>query len=162
MKILVRLLRVFSSDHWPLLVLFHAFFVHWSITPNKLTTSPTPLTSPISSAQTIGIFSQKCFSCAKSASKVIAPPKKMLLPFSIGTFLTNCDSQIESTTSTQYTPFYENEQFESQISQWRLLKFTWERFDLGDNCLNGTKTNVTLEKNVEIFNINGELYFSEK
>ena len=31
-------------------------------------------------------------------------------------------SQIESIRSTQYTPLYENEQFESRISQWRLFK----------------------------------------
>ena len=30
-------------------------------------------------------------------------------------------SQKESTRSTQYDPFYENEQFERRISQWRLL-----------------------------------------
>ena len=30
-------------------------------------------------------------------------------------------SQIESIRSTQYTPLYKNEQFESRISQWRLL-----------------------------------------
>ena len=29
-------------------------------------------------------------------------------------------SQIESTTWTQYTPLYENKQFENRISQWRL------------------------------------------
>ena len=34
-------------------------------------------------------------------------------------------SQIESTISTQYTLLYENEQFESQISQWRLLLYSW-------------------------------------
>ena len=27
------------------------------------------------------VFAQKCFSCAKSASKVIVPPKEMLLLF---------------------------------------------------------------------------------
>ena len=30
-------------------------------------------------------------------------------------------SQIESIRSTQYTPLYENEQFASRSSQWRLL-----------------------------------------
>ena len=35
-------------------------------------------------------------------------------------------------------------------------------YNIENFFLNGTKTNVTLEKNVEIFNINGELYFSEK
>ena len=31
-------------------------------------------------------------------------------------------SQIESIRSTQYTSLYKNEQFEDEISQWRLLK----------------------------------------
>ena len=31
-------------------------------------------------------------------------------------------SQKESSSFTQYTPLYENEQFESKISQWRLLE----------------------------------------
>ena len=32
---------------------------------------------------TQNVFAQKCFSCAKSASKVIAPPREMLLSFAI-------------------------------------------------------------------------------
>ena len=36
-------------------------------------------------------------------------------------FLLIVMSEIESTRSTQYTPLYENKQFESTISQWRLL-----------------------------------------
>ena len=32
-------------------------------------------------------------------------------------------SQVESTRLTQCTLLYENEQFESRISQWRLLEF---------------------------------------
>ena len=30
-------------------------------------------------------------------------------------------SQIESIISTKYTPLYENEKFERELSQWRLL-----------------------------------------
>ena len=59
--------------------------------------------------------------CAKRASKIIVPPKEMLLLFSNVLFLTTMMSEIESTRSTQYTPLYENEQFESRISQWKLL-----------------------------------------
>ena len=50
-----------------------------------------PPSTSISSAQTIIVFAQNCFSCTKSVSKVTVPPKEMLLSFPIGTFLTDYD-----------------------------------------------------------------------
>ena len=52
----------------------------------------------------------------------------MLLSLSIGIFWLTITSQIESSRSTQYTPLYKNEQFESRISQWRLLPQIFFRF----------------------------------
>ena len=41
--------------------------------------------------QLLDVFSQSYFFCTKRASKIIVPPKEMLLSFSIGTFLSNYD-----------------------------------------------------------------------
>ena len=40
---------------------------------------------------TQNVFAQICYFCAKRAKKIVAPPKQMLLSFSIVRFLTNYD-----------------------------------------------------------------------
>ena len=59
----------------------------------------------------------------KRVSKIIVPPKEMLLSFSIGTFLTKYDVINRKFNTFLYTSLYENEQNERGISQWRLLYF---------------------------------------
>ena len=44
-----------------------------------------------------------------------------ILKHNVPSYLTLRMSQIESTRLSQYTPLYENEQYEGKISQWRLL-----------------------------------------
>ena len=48
--------------------------------------------------------------CAKSVSKIIAPPKEMLLSFLIGTFKTNYDVIRIKRNIYSYTPLTKNEQ----------------------------------------------------
>ena len=69
---------------------------------------------------TQNVFAHRFYFCAKRASKIVVPPKEMLLSFSIVWFLT-ITSQIESSKATQYTPLYEKRKFKRKSSQWWLL-----------------------------------------
>ena len=115
-----------SSLHWLILGFLYALFVQWSISPTKINsypiTPPSRIFNPLAfySAQTILVFAQKCYFCAKRASKIVVPPNIMLLSFSIVGFLLTMTSQIESIRLTQYTSLYKNKLFESRSSQWRL------------------------------------------
>ena len=78
-----------SSLHWLILSFLYTFFVQWSILTTKLNSYPPPPHSIYNwSPQTILHLPKNVFSCAKRASKIIFPPREMLLSFSIGTFLT--------------------------------------------------------------------------
>ena len=77
-----------SNLHWPILLLFYAFFIQWSVIARKtiflkwLTGSEDRLK--------MYLWAKINF-CAKRASKIIVLSKEMLLSFSTGTFLTNYD-----------------------------------------------------------------------
>ena len=93
-----------SSLHWFILVFLYAFFIQWSILPNKKNKKsilPTKLNSytisypnPPPPHPLPSFIPPKELFCGKRASKMIVPPKEMLLSFSIGTFLTNYDVTI--------------------------------------------------------------------
>ena len=89
-----------SSLHLLIFIFFYALFVRWSICPfctveyinNNIKCSFISYTKNYPNGVLLCIC-PKMYFCAKREreSKIIVPPKEMLLLFSIGTFLTNYD-----------------------------------------------------------------------
>ena len=90
------------------LVLFYAFFVHWSIKANIKNFCILVIFRALKMAfydsnALLHYLCQKMYFCAKRASKIIDPPKEILLSFSIGTFLTNYDITCKKATNVANT-----------------------------------------------------------
>ena len=99
---------------------------------------PPPPIFSMSSPQTtiIIVFAQKCFSCPKSANKVIVRPKEMLLSLSIGTFLANYDVTNRNhyidliySIVQKWTIWERNKSMETSISLNQVF-FFWSKFSL--------------------------------
>ena len=71
--------------------------------------------------QTQYVFAQSSLFCAKGMSKLLSRPKKCYFHSPLNFFWLTMTLQIENTRLTQYAS-YKKEQFESRISQWRLLQ----------------------------------------
>ena len=90
-------LQIQSSLHWPILLLFYALFIQWSMLwPTIKLHLPSPISLISSSQSTIFLyFNTK--------------------------FLHISHSHLPPPNTLQYTPLFKNEQNEGRISQWRLL-----------------------------------------